>query len=363
MNSPDKIKFFGAALDPLDAENRVHLKRAYISALQSGRNLDPDYKDPYDALCRLDPGLFRGKCEKAGHVPVESWLTTKPAAQDLPLVTPGAYKSFLEDDGCRRCSARVGSFLDGILPAPFVMIGVDHSLTGGVVGRLSQQYGPDNLSLVVLDAHTDLFDFEISYPVQKKMLERTGNPVLLPEMLYNNRFYGCGNFLNYLLDDAVLLPENLYLIGVTDRPDERWVDDNDLEITRYVRAYEAVIEAGVNILSKQELEADPDCLAAFLERIRTPNAYVSIDMDVGAFASTHAVRFLNTVGLAEEAFCRAVEAVRGGLARKGTHLLGFDIMEVDTHFAGFPVTGTHDRSYEMASKVIRLLLPGLVREN
>ena len=42
-------------------------------------------------------------------------------------------------------------------PVMPVMLGVDHSATGGVVSALSEKLGPENMSVVVLDQHFDGF--------------------------------------------------------------------------------------------------------------------------------------------------------------------------------------------------------------
>jgi arginase family enzyme len=357
MVTAEKIKVFGSSLDVLDGCEKVDIKRAYISALCAGRDLEPNFLDPYDAISSLDPSLFGKACEKVGKVPIETWLTPKPLCEDLFKVTSENYKAFLEGNGCRRYSELVGDFVNEILPSPFVMIGVDHSQTGGILRKLSRHYGPEQISVVILDAHLDMFDFDFLYGVQRQLLGRGGKEGYLPKVLYNNNFYGCGNFLKFLLKEKVILPKNLFVIGVTDYPSQALKDEEDPEVKRYIHAYTSIIEQGVQIVPKAEAESPDDRVSKVLRRIRTPYVYISIDMDVGAFSSTCAVRFLNTVGMEEDLIYRVVRTVKDAMDRGDVGCLGFDLMEIDVHFAGHFFRGAADRSYDIASNIIRILLP------
>jgi arginase family enzyme len=359
MAMAEKIKVFGSALDVLDGEDKVELKRAYISALRAERDLHPNYLDPFDAICTLDRGLFETGCEKAGRVPIETWLTPKPLCQDLSKVTSENYKAFLEGNGCRRYSEVAGNFVNEILPSPFAMIGVDHSQTGGIVQELSKQYGSEQISLVVLDAHLDMFDFDLLYKVQTRLLERAGQEVDLPKTLYKNNFYSCGNFLKHLLDEKAILPENLFVIGVADHPSQALEDERDPEVIRYLHAYVSLVEQGVKIIPRAEADAPDDGMSRVLSGIKTPYAYISVDMDVGAFSSTCAVRFLSTVGMEEKVMYRTIETIKDAMDHGKVRCLGFDLMELDVHFAGHLVRGVRDRSYDIASHIVRMLLPTL----
>jgi arginase family enzyme len=355
----EKVKFFGSSLDVLDGCEKVDIKRAYISALCAGRDLEPNFLNPYDGISSLAPGLFEKICEKVGEVPVETWLTPKPLCQDLFKVTSENYKTFLEGNGCQRYSELTGDFVNEILPSPFVMIGVDHSQTGGILRKLSEHYGPEQISLVILDAHLDMFDFDLLYTVQKRLLGGEGEGFLLRprEAPYNNSFYSCGNFLKYLLDEKALLPENLFVIGVTDYPSRVSIVDEGPEVKRFLHAYASVIEQGVQIIPKAEVESPDNKGLKRLNNIKTPYVYISVDMDIGSFSSTCAVRFLNTGGMGENFIYKTVKAIKDVMDRRNVCCLGFDIMELDAHFAGYFIRGVKDRSYEIASNIIQVLLP------
>jgi arginase family enzyme len=349
-------KIFGASLDPLDGLERVEIKRAYTSAVCAGIDIQPDFLDPYEGICSANPDLFDALCEKAGKVPIETWLAPKPEPEDLPKITSDNYKVFLENNGCYQYSTVAGQFLGAILPNFFVMIGVDHSQTGGIVRRLSTEYGPDRISLVVLDAHTDMFDFNLLYAIQGELLRKQGFGGRLPKTLYANDFYGCGSFLRSLIDEGAILPGNLFLIGVTDHPGQHTGRSEDSEIVRYVDAYGSILRQGIHVLSKADVESSIERVSEVLSAIRTPYVYLSIDMDVGAFLTTCAVRFLNTVGITEDCLYKLVKTFKDVVNQKNVHLVGMDLMELDVHYAGYTIAGERDKSYEIAGDLIRMLV-------
>jgi arginase family enzyme len=351
----EKIKIFGTALDPLDGPERVEIKRAYTMALSSGIKIEPNYLDPYEGICSANPDLFEAACEKAGKVPIETWLTPKPGPTDLLKVTGDNYKAFLESNGCYHYSKTAGNFLDAILPNPFVLLGVDHSQTGGIVRRLSGKYGPDQISLIVIDAHTDMFDFDLLYTIQGELLRKQGLGDRLPKTLYSNTFYGCGNFLKSLLAEGAVLPQNLYLLGVTDYPDQTISLAKDAEMMQYVDTYDSFGRNGVKIIPKSEIESSIENVSKVLDTLSTPYVYLSIDMDAGAFLTTFAVRFLNTIGMAEDCFYRLVKTVKDSVAGKKARIIGMDLMELDIHYAGYVIQGKRDRSYEIAGNLIRMV--------
>ncbi len=356
----EKTKIFGSSLDVLDGREKVEIKRAYMCALGSVREFDPGFLDPYDGITSLAGGLLESNCEKVGKIPCETWLTPKPPLQDLSKVTSERYKAFLEAKGCQRYSELAGDFVNDILPSTFAMIGVDHSQTGGVVSKLSEHYSPNQISLIVLDAHTDMFDFDLAYAVHRESTEGMRSDFQQgSEPLYNNSFYCCGNFLRFLLEEKTIMPENLYLIGVADYPGEPHKDESDSAAGTYYHTYMNYLEQGVKVIPKAEVESANDALSRVLSGINTPYAYISVDMDVGALASTCAVRFLNTMGMQEELIYRTINTIKDTLSRKNVKCLGVDLMEMDVHFAGYPFRGVRDRSYDIASNIIRILLETL----
>jgi arginase family enzyme len=357
----ETTQIFGAALDALDGTEKVDIKRAYVSALINHIEINPNYLDPYEAISFLNPGFSANSFEKIGKVPIETWLTPKPLIRDLSDISSEKYKAFLESNGCRRYADLVGDYMNGILPSQFIMLGVDHSQTGGVVRKLAQYYGKDQISVIVLDAHTDMFDYDLLCAAQIRFMEREAG-FYLPSFSeaiagYQNRFYGCGNFLKALIDENVILPENLFLIGVTDYPTRSDETEDDPAITRYIDSYMGILEQGVKIFSKREVESAYETIMSVLKNIKTQYVYVSVDMDVGAFVSTSAVRFPNTLGMTEELIYRTVGSIKASIDSNNIYCVGLDLMEIDVHFAGYPRRGVTDRAYDVASNIISIMHP------
>ncbi len=269
-------------------------------------------------------------------------------------------RAFLEENGCRKYADATGDYLNSILPARFLMLGVDHSQTGGVVRKLAEYYGPDQITVIVLDAHSDMFDFDLLYQAQIRLMELE-MPFYLPSLPettgYNNTFYGCGNFLKNLMDENAILPQNLFLIGVTDYPAGLPENEDDPAIKRYIESYMDRVQQGVRVFSKREVESSQDQMASALKSITTPYVYISVDMDVGAFAASSAVRFPNTFGMSEDLIYRTVAAIRQAIDSSNNCCVGLDIMEIDVHFAGYPSRGVDDRAYIIASNIINILWP------
>jgi arginase family enzyme len=352
----EKVSFFGSSLDVLDATEKVEIKRAYILAVLAGKEPQPNFLDPYEALGSMSASTFGYACEWCGKVPIDTWLTPKPLPQDLFMVTSENYKAFLEANGCLKYSQLAGDFVNDILPSSFVMIGVDHSQTGGVLRKLSEYYGAERISLVLLDAHFDTFDFELVDAVRRQL---TGRGKDYQSPLYENNFYSCGNFLKFLLQENVILPENLFVIGVADYPSQKLQRNQSPDVKRYVQEYMGIVEEGVNVIPKTEVESPENKLPEFL-CIRTPYVYVSIDMDVGAFSSVYGVRFLNTVGMREDCIYKTAKAIKDVIDGKNLRCVGLDLMELDVHFAGvYRCRKVVDRSYEVACNIIQLLLFGV----
>lgn len=146
-------KVFGVAVDATDDPWAIMLKHAAMDAEENG--MAGFYGDPYDAMAAGLGGL-NGRIELIGKFGVPSWLTPRPEAADRSLVSKEEMEAFVANGGLLELSTRLKLFVqEKVLPATPVMLGVDHSLTGGVVSALSRELGPDNLSVVVLDQHFD----------------------------------------------------------------------------------------------------------------------------------------------------------------------------------------------------------------
>jgi arginase family enzyme len=95
----------------------------------------------------------------------------------------------------------------------------------------------------------------------------------------------------------------------------------------------------------------PTKIKNLLNKIRTPHAYVSIDMDIGARNALDGVRFRNWQGLSEAQIYRLAETVSqaGG---QDLNLVGMDITEINPRVAGKQRGETLDRTYQIAANLI-----------
>lgn len=142
----------GCSLDALDAEEKVAMKLAYLGALREGILGDSVARDPYDLL--VGPLSALEGVTVAGRMEIESWLTPRPAATEAEKVEPGHYREFIDTDGCAVVSARLREFVKArVLPLRPMLVGVDHSLTCGVLEALRS--GGVEPGLVVVDSHLD----------------------------------------------------------------------------------------------------------------------------------------------------------------------------------------------------------------
>ena len=310
-------KIFGVPFDPPNSIERLNLKLAYVTRTLSEHASFPLFRDPYDALksyvrdsCFTTPGA-----SWFGKVPISSWLTPRPISEDLTFLNPAHTLSFLRDNGCWNHAQQVERYYDGqVHPSRPVMIGVDHSTTGGMVSALAKQYS--NLNVIVLDAHFDVMKFN-----------GHGLSLRVPEFEDEKPFYHCGNFLSYLLEGGIIKPENLWVIGVgkgmTPKRDHGIKGEsctvNELEQRKWVNR-------GVHIVTGEMVSngwAGPHL---------TGPTYLSIDMDIGSLSSVYSARFMNCYGLGPQEFHTLLMTVRDAIAKAGTFLVGLDIMEIDIHF-------------------------------
>ena len=181
--------------------------------------------------------------------------------------------------------------------------------------------------MVVLDQHFDA----IPLSVRVEGLGPENTPVG-----FSDRF-GCGNFWAYLIEAGAVRPENLAFIGVADYPPE----DADPRRESYRRAYRDFEKRGCSFFPRPRFDGEyRQALARFLEeKIRVPQVYVSLDLDVGSYAATYAARYMDRPGLSE-ANILDVAGTLVELCRKGKFkLAGLDVMEFNMHFLGLEAPG------------------------
>ncbi|MFX1340818.1 MAG: arginase family protein, partial [Promethearchaeota archaeon] len=329
-----KIKVFGAALDPIDDPMKVLAKCSYINRLAQNI-VDPErtFLDPYDGLLKFSKVLNKEKYIKIGKFSIESWLTPKPNIEDYPLLDPFKYQEYVNSGAVRTLSKKLENFVIGkVLPDIPLMIGVDHSLTGGVLSALSKKYGPENILIVIFDAHFDAIPAQVSLDLVKYMQEHQKeihvlSPGLLDSMDVNSIIlkdsYSCASFLDYLIQDGTILPENLIVFGCQDYPSKEYRSIDDSRVKKFVDYYQSFEEKGAKIISGINKNNDMvKKLKESLEEYKLPYVYISFDVDVGIFKEILAARFMNVIGIEKELILNAERVIKAFMELKKCELIG-----------------------------------------
>lgn len=339
-------RVFGVALDASDDPLVIELKHAAMDAMENG--FEGHYDDPYDAVT---PGLkdLSGEIEFMGKLPMPSWLAALPRPVDRSVVSKEWMGAFVSRGGLLKLSHQLKMFvLQKIFPATPVMLGVDHSATGGVVTALSEKFGSDNLTVIVIDQHFDCL------PISLRM--GTGSLVGL-SLSGNNDEYCCGNFWKYLIDCGAVLPENLVVIGVGDYPG----DVGSGGWKTYRESYLSFEKRGCSFFPLREFAGRyAGKLASFIrEKITTPYVYVSLDLDVGSYRCVHAARYMDREGIDKSALMHVGRIIGEGAQAGKYRLAGVDIMEFNVHFLGMKTPGgAMDDTVGVAHDFLAELLAG-----
>ena len=355
-NEP-RYAFFGAALDPLDSPGKVALQHAYLEALERGIAGASDPADPYDLFRTELAGWLEDRgMRDAGRLHVPSWLTPRPRLQDRERIYSGAFADFLDRGGCTEAAGAVKDFVEeSVFPDLPVMFGVDHSLTGGVIRALAERLGPDLLTVVVIDAHFDAIPTAVRRAIRMGQEGERGGPGG-PEL---DEPYNCGNFLAHLLDDGVVLPERIFVLGAADLSTPALERSAGPGVRRYISAYRSYLDRGVRVIGRDEVDAPggPERAAALIEEAGPGRVYISIDADVGARRAVLASRFLDLPGMDERALLGLATAFGRAIATGRIRLAGMDVMEVDVHTAGVRLrSGREDRTVPLLAEMIREII-------
>jgi arginase family enzyme len=297
--------------------------------------------------------------QNLGRFLVDSWLTPKPHLSDIDLIREESYKEFLNNDGFRVFAGLLKDFAKAhIFPYIPGMIGVDHSLTGGMLMALSERLGSKNLGVLVFDVHTDA----IPLPIRSGLVEYASEAGLpSPGALsLSPEFdpYTTGNFLLYLIEKKTILPQNLMIIGAGDSADTlRNLDDK--RVKEYVRHYDSLSERGVKIISKDQLQQiGPDAIRRNLHKLQCSNLYISLDVDVSTQCGVLATRFADIVGTETSLILEVALEIVESLSLNRFSLVGLDIMEIDIHKVGAKLkSGIEDKTDDFIEKFISIFLP------
>ena len=347
---PDQRVFlFGC---PLDCDEKHDAIQEKLSEPVDPTGSDDPLVAVAEALSKLVP---QSEWEFGGSLEVPGWLRPVPAKDERSGVLVEAYIHFIDQNGCLDFADGVAETVRSqILPRFPCMVAVDHCLTGGVYRALAEYYGKDKLSLLVIDSHTDAVPMsKLSGAISYDMETNPNSPYDPADPYLSNRpeSYNASSFLDFILSDGVLDPCDLYILGVSDFPAKKAFRIKDSRIAKYLEVYTDLRKRGATIITKEECRLKPTKIKNRLNKIRTPYAYVSIDMDIGARNALDGVRFRNWQGLSEAQIYRLAETIAqaGG---QDLNLVGMDITEINPRVAGKQRGETLDRTYQIAANLI-----------
>ena len=343
------IKVFGLNLDPDERDESIFNKLSSTGM---------DVKDPYEIVSEKLKDTNEIKFTKIGKVQVEPWLVPNPKKEDLFMVDVGNLVAFIDSDGCREYASKVKEFVkENVFPDIPLMVGVDHSGTGGCIEALAEKYGKGNISVVMLDSHFDgivptqrlkLIQHDIEFNPNTKFSK--DDPYL-----YNRvDSFNADSFLYFLLKEKKILPKNLFVLGVSDYPPNAAKDARDPRIREYYEFYKKFEDDGVTILPKNKLKANFEmALKKVFEKIKTPYIYVSVDIDIGSRQALTGARFLDYLGLEESEIYRILDGVNKYAKEKNIEIVGADVMEIDQSKAGQKFGKNYDKTYDISLEVIK----------
>lgn len=347
-----RIALFGCSLDPDEREQSILRKVKYIlsSRPSKGNNLDP-----YDAISYLitqftkNTSIFYSK----GKVEVETWLRPFPSFSDLPLLSVPNFVAFIDSNGCLEYANRVAKFVKAnILPDIPFLIGVDHSMSGGVLKALSEIYGRDNILAIFVDSHFDGISLPIKLGLIHYDIETNPDTIYSKNDLYlydRADSYNTESFIKFLINERIILPENTICIGISNYPTAEAFKVKDARVKNYIREFTVMQEKGVCIIRKEDLRNDPAVLKKLFKNRDIKYVYVSVDMDIGANAVTQGVRFSNGyIGMNVDQIRKITNEIRNFALERGS-LIGIDLMEINMYTAD-------ESTYALALTIIMGLL-------
>jgi arginase family enzyme len=346
-----KVLLFGCPLDGDEKHEAIEEKLANANKL-SGFPDDP-LVPLLAALSRVVP---EDSWRLGGSIEVPIWVRpTAPQGASAEILL-GTAIDFIDRNGCREYAGKIRDYVTSeILPDFPCLIAVDHSLTGGAIAALARHYGKENISLIILDSHTDAVPMPLlSGAIAYDMDTNPGSVYDRSDPFLFNRTdsYNASSFLHHLMEEGLLDPRDLYILGVSDVPDKRAFRIKDPRIADYAGIWTTLHQRGATLITKKDCQLKPGKIKTLLQKIRTPYVYVSIDMDIGARNAVEGVRFKNWQGLSEGQIYRLIDTIHeaGG---KQLQLLGMDITEINFRKAGLNSLLGRDQTYEIAANIIR----------
>jgi len=362
-----KVIVFGAALDASDFSLSIQMKHAYLARLQNNLNIEEEILDPYEGMLKYSHVISNDKYIKKGKFLIDSWLTPKPILKDISRINQNELLNANYKGIIKIYSEKLSEYIEkNIIPGIPLMVGVDHSLTGGVLRALSKEYGSQNIIVIIFDAHFDGIPLDISMNITNYFKEHPEDlNQLISEQISNTTYnekiqevYTCASFLYYLLNEKVILPENLIIIGCQDYPDQKTRSVDDQRVREFVNFFDLMEKKGITFIPRMDISQMIEKLSIKLETIENPYFYVSFDVDVGVFKEIIAARFRNTIGMDKSEILQIAKIIKEFITVKNCELIGLDIMEIDTFLLGksFPKSGRKDLTIEVVDELIDYFL-------
>jgi arginase family enzyme len=348
-----KTIFFGCPLDGDERHDSIQEKLAL-------KGFKGAFDDPYEGIMEIvRQEVNPERWSEKGSIDIPGWLRPIPPLTEKEKIITESFVSFMDEGGFETYAQQVGDFIaTNIFPYIPCMLAVDHSLTGGALKKLGELYESEDISLIVLDSHTDAIPMSVMAGMVQYDIDT--NPDTFHDrndpFLYDRPdSYNASSFIYYLLAEKVVKPQNLYILGISDYPPKHAFRIKDQRVESYVNIFSELKRKGVTLLTKNDLLLSSSKVKSILSRIKTPYVYISIDLDIGARNGVEAVRFLERQGLNERQIYRIIDALKGLLSH-GIQLAGMDISEINPRKAGRPQPGGKDQTYQIAANIIKLLL-------
>jgi arginase family enzyme len=336
----------GAPLDP--DEREAFIVRKIDSCMKGYPGMA--FKDPLDGMLKELPGL-KGK---RSAIEIEPWVLPAPPREMLFMLTVENFVTFIDSDGCLEYANKVKDAVRSSLPATPLLMGVDHSLSGGAIKAIAEEHGGENMRLIVFDSHFDYIPPSIRCSLIHYDMETNPGTKFAPDDPYVfNRpdSYNADSFLSFM--KKVVPPENTYIVGVSDYPPRAAQESVDRRVKDYVDFYRSILEEGVHLIRKEEVKSKGEEAKRLLSTTDKPYTYISVDVDVCANASLRGARFLDYHGLGHSDLYGLAGAI--SISLRKSKLAGLDFMEFDAYTAGATASGKKDRTYEIMAEVFRRL--------
>jgi arginase family enzyme len=247
------------------------------------------------------------------------------------------------------------------------MIGVDHSSTYGAISALKQG-GEEDLGLVIIDSHFDAVPMALRYGLIE-YAKKTDSIAIPPDLLSNEAYPNLSsseinewgklnpeNFLLHVLEQKLIDPKNLVVVGISDYPPDTYEESDDPQVRDYLNYFRSLEEQGVSFIPKSSIDANGiRGLEKALQNLDAKRLYISLDIDIGSLSSVYACRFLSNIGLSLDQIEDMFQTLFSSFSKSKT-LAGFDIMEIDIHKLGISIDDLHiDRTIDIGRSFLELV--------